>query len=945
MKGKILFSGVTILCSLALFLALTAGCQKEEEGPAVITVPNNNGPAKLISEIEITQDLETLSVREVGVAHPETGELLSTEATEITSGINYAISGCTATAAPNARTCCTLTITNNTGSTIASVILHGNAAISGSPVAARTGGSGTGYDGSGTDWGNVAASNGGYALWMVTADNTIPNGGTSSRTICIQSPTGYSVSSWRLYKDAILGKIVDRDTGSAITSGGWAMLGMASPDNTSFPELGNGNYTDTDSQGNFGFPYLGTTITSFTITAGATNYARQTIFQTTNRNITLKLKSRTLRGRVALGNYNNTLATVNPNGAFNINSPCTATGNVGCDGYIRIGVLVPAMGYEDIYNLSLEALLGPSQVQNIIAGTGSCGSNVTTLANQKLLPSNIVLPLQNEYPLTIIGYNNAAMTNLSKLEWWVPAPQNTSNATVSAIWGLVAKTAVEALVPAALGGGPIPIDRLVTGINPQCTGWRRNWTTTTTNIQGQTFVINKPNNLSPLVITLQNMPSSTPPRTVIALMGIEATGNPVHQRLFAESIAGGNTTSANISMPSSSNNLAADEAIVPAVLIADLDQRADTQQVDAVIAIADRQPGRQTYSNTTFNTFFAVPTLTWATIQANNRRVAYASPERAIGTAGGSPWVDVGVGIISKTSYINTITEETASCGVGGGCCDKQTASGQCQYDQNGAENLWEFLVRGRTSSTSGPVTDWTIPDLPPAVDLPVGTGGSTGTYPDGNFPSLTAVSASWCPGSSLCTANATTNDFLFDGNDNIDTVLNKTTHFATNKFGLGEARIVTPANQTNIGAATSFTLNGFVTARNWDMVNCDYVFIKIWETYASGTSKVTECGGTPTGFYCCGTAGGCVCTPTGGCTATACSSTTPFCCPQNNVCGFAAINSAGGCGASLPAHCFGSITVPMATAGRFKHIDIDPISSTNNTTCGPGSGEWYVLK
>jgi len=950
MKGRgILFLGA-VIGVIGMIAILSVGCSKEE-GPAVITVPNPDaGPAKLLSEIEITQDpVEgVLSVKEVGVPDPETGKLLSPEATEITSGITYTIvpGSCTANAPPNVRTCCQLNITNNTGATINSVILVGDQALSGSPVAARTGGSGTGYDGSGTGWANIdtngqAAANGGYALWMVrsASGNAIGNTQTSdNRTICIQSNTGYSISRWRLYKDAILGKIVDRNTGSAITSGGWAMLGSSSPDNTNFPELGSGNFTDTDAQGNFGFPYLGTTVTSFTVTAGATNYARQTIIGTTNRNITLKLKSRTLNQKIAAGNYNNTLAVINPNPAVTVGGNCTLTTNtnIGCEGFVVVGVMLPSMGYEDVASLSLESLIGPNQQVALVGDTGTCSVGSHTSVNLDMpLPSNVLLPRQNEGPLTAAGYTNVYANIPAKLEWWTPAPASTNNATFSSIWGQVPRSAISALAVGALNGGPISIVSLVTGINPVCTGWIRNITTSATNYQGIAFSIDRSN--SNFVITLGNMPASTPPRTVLSLMGVEFANNPASVKLTAISLGGGNTTSANVVMPSSNQTLDGDANLIPMVIIADLDKSANTLDKDAVIAIASR-PGTKGFANTTFNTFFTIPSLTWSSINGTNRRVAFANPERAIGTAGGSPWVDASVAQITKTTYTNTITEETSSCGTGT-CCDKKDANNRCQYDQNATETLWEVLTRGRTSTTTGPVTDWVLPTPPGTYDLP--PGNPTG-YSDKNYPSLTVFTASWCPGSPLCTANATTNEFLFDNNDNIDTLLNNVTHFATNKFGLGEARIINPRNQYNAAGATSVTLNGFIAAGNWNVVSCNYVFIKKWNTYRNSTSKAEECG-TSTGLTCCTRAAGCPCTPGGTCnTGADCTATTPFCCPTNRACGFVTVQSAGGCGASLPPYCF-TTSIPTDN-NRWTHVEVDPINSTTNATCGEGSGEWYIL-
>ncbi|HEY4716305.1 MAG TPA: hypothetical protein VII00_04300 [bacterium] len=940
------FFGFIGLITLLFFIG--TGCSKERE----TTVPNYE-PSKLLSVVEITANAfePGMTIKEIGVAgDANSGSGLSPQAAEITSGITYGVSGCTATDLGGSfRTCCSnLAITNGTGGDISSVVLLGDAGVSGSPTADRTGNSGTGYDGSGTGWGNIAGSNGGWNLWLLRAatGNVISDTQTSdNRTICLTSPSGYSTSRWKLYSGAILGKLQDWKTASAVS--GWAMLGSANPDNTNFPELGSGNYINTDSGGNFGFPYLGGA-TTFTYTVGATNYIRQTIINSPNKNITHKIRQPGYTSRVAVGNYNGTLPKAeNPTPAPTYTcAGCTS--NVTCgDGYLAAGLVLPTLGYEDIYALDIALFIGPDayKVQQIDTGTCPPG-NLTAMGVS--LPTNFLLPTQAAYPLTTLGFNNVN-PNIVENEWWTTTPASTANGTIVGLAIALPNSGAQTIFNAKGPGGYISYSKLVSGLVGKGFGFRRDLPTSASNMNAQAFSFSVANT-NTVTATLSNYPAALTNdvagkvRTVVFFAGADFTANPDSMRLSAAGIISGNTSNASLAVSYARGNaIATDVSIQPAVLVGDFDKDVNPWNGDGRSLIADRTV-QAVAPNPTMNAFFNIPSLNWtggSGINEESRRVNYANPEK-----GTSPWVDAGLAVIAAVP--NIVQEETASGNTcqefsitNTSCCDDQATSpaGACRYDATLPVAMWEIVTKGRVDGTTGPVTSWTLPDLPAAVDLPSFTPGN---YP-GGYPKVNLLNAAWCPGSPTCTANLSTNEYNaeFDANPTAETIIDTASVLAMNAFSPGAARIINPENlYTCTAPATNdtFVLNGFLDAGNWDLVTCNEVFVQTWETRldSSGTGGSTKetvkaCGTCPTGTACNATYNRCegaiALTPGGGCSAAS-----GTCAPARAA-------------PSLPGPCFGPITVTCTSiTGQnewYRHIRVQPRNS--GTACGGKSTEWYV--
>ncbi len=284
-RGNYYFLIVSITILLGVFIILRCG----NEGDVV---DDGGSGAVLIDEVEVIQEGGVLRIGSLGSIQRENnggasrGAPLLPKATEVTSGITYTIVGipggnpCTAVQVDGLwRTCCDLRITNNTGADIRGAVLIGWQAGDGNPSVGRTGGNNSGYDGSGTGWRTTdgvtlnPSANGGWALWLkgATGSEVIVNGATSAnRRICLQSPTGYSVSYWRLYKDCPTGRI--REDGNMRAISGEARLGDTTPD-SSYPDLGSGNYVTTDPDGYYAFPEI--TATSFIHNAYA--YCHQSV--------------------------------------------------------------------------------------------------------------------------------------------------------------------------------------------------------------------------------------------------------------------------------------------------------------------------------------------------------------------------------------------------------------------------------------------------------------------------------------------------------------------------------------------------------------------------------------------------------------------------------------------------------------------------------------------
>jgi hypothetical protein len=245
---------------LLVLIILFSGCKgnvaNEQSGALTVNLHNR---------VEVRQSLTEISFNPVETGGE--GDNLKREQTRIDTGIDYLVSSCTAGQTGGKwRTCCDVSITNNTGADLVSTILIGWQAGSGSPEAARTGGNNTGYDGSGTGWRTTdgvtlnPSANGGWALWFKKNKSALIPAGSSSepRRICLQSPTGYSTSLWYLYSGVPSGRIVNGNAYSGLS--GWAMLGDTIND-PGYPELGSGNYVLTDPDGFYAFPEI--TATTF----------------------------------------------------------------------------------------------------------------------------------------------------------------------------------------------------------------------------------------------------------------------------------------------------------------------------------------------------------------------------------------------------------------------------------------------------------------------------------------------------------------------------------------------------------------------------------------------------------------------------------------------------------------------------------------------------------
>lgn len=233
--------------------------------------PTTSGPVQLKSRVEVRQSLNEISF---SIIEPSSeGDRLNPVQARVDFGIDYLISSCSAVQTGGKwRTCCDVTIANNTGSTIDSAILIGWQAGSGNPEVARTGGNNTGFDGAGTGWRTTdginlnPSANGGWSLWFKrNKSSVIPSGSTSDqRRLCLQSPTGYSSSLWELYSGVPTGRVVNGNNFAGLA--GWAMLGDTIND-PNYPELGSGNYVNTDLDGFYAFPEI--SATNFIHNAGA----------------------------------------------------------------------------------------------------------------------------------------------------------------------------------------------------------------------------------------------------------------------------------------------------------------------------------------------------------------------------------------------------------------------------------------------------------------------------------------------------------------------------------------------------------------------------------------------------------------------------------------------------------------------------------------------------
>ncbi len=828
---------------------------------------------EVLGSLELSTDLTGIRIEKHRIRDVESA--LRPRANEIFDGIDFNITDTVAFQNQGLWWACgNLVLTNNSGADLTGLILVAYEPGIGEQQAVRMGNSGTGFDGSGTGYRTEENSNGGWSLWIISATGgrTIPNGESSEpRLLCLASPTGYSSSIWNLYSGVPGGRVLERRTGESIQS--WVMLGYSNPDSVRYPELGLGNFILTDAEGNFAFPvleYPG----PHTVTAGATEYANLTVIDINNIDITLKLEKNT-KEYVAVGNYNGTLGNPsNPSPSINYASSCIGCfTNILCgDNLITTGVFYRPTGYYDIIRqFKVDTLYNRGIKTTIQALFNPWGNACSPMFSFDLVidvVSETVLPNQRE----LSPADPTAGISILKGESWTIVPQNQTNVRlIGAVFAM----------PTSIN----PSDEILKIINQselKGAGWSNSFFTGNSNVGNINLGFYK-NTTNQLTVTLNNLPSSNPPRDVWSEIVVDVTSNSKDVRLSPLWIKISNTSQSTVILPYVAGNyFGSDVNILSLILIGDFSRKVDTYLQNANLLHLHRAKGTQyTIPDYTLSTLFDFIPLVWTGgngINEISRKIKFISGENQ-----NSPLADVSVTLIVKKDKAEII-EDIASGNTCGGspCCTNLDPQGRCKYEVDYHRVLWEIIAMGD-------ITEFILPRLPDNVDLPVQI---IDNYPDGNFPEVYTGQAGWCPGSVLCSANTATYDFPLDLDPDPDIIADNATHLTWNSFGIGQPMVITPVNGASFPSDSSVTINGFIAGGGWDIVPCDSV--RIYATDGNGNTV------------------------------------------RDIVVN---VVTAGGCGAGLPPFCFSDNFI--CPSGTNISIEVIPLSSGGQ--CGNAT-QWSVI-
>lgn len=618
------------------------------------------------------------------------------------------------------------------------------------------------------------------------------------------------------------GEVVDADADRGIGTAPTAvndvfvMLGKQSPDPALETALCNGNYIASTGGSNntFIFP-LATAgaVPAHSVTVGKAGWANFTVYNTNLGYTIIPLKEKALPMHYAVGNFNGSLnegwgglpAATNP---F-VDVTC-------CNQVLGAALAAPNISYSDVYNLSLDVLLGKNVWKAMVGGT-SCSDNLSTQYQQ--LPANLLAIGQTEY---LPGIRTPLITNvygmLNANEYWIPGTGATDTATDNTFVGLggnIPSSALPAIVNAGPQDVPIGFSSILNNLDVLGFGFRRGVSVSNANVGSQALNINISTS-GRITYTLSGLGTIGLLRSIVfvGLNAVDFTNNPQLVRLGALSLA---MTAAQASLasvqvpytPMSALNQNDDKPLM-AVFVADLE---NVTTNGATSAVLNRQNLSGDFGATTFSKWLKLTSMEWTGIQAGagtNRWVGFSDPDNAVNANFGFMQVQAG-------------TNQTISDGSG-------TFSFPFQYP------TWQLMTN--PASTTGfvlPVLPSSSPGvLPTIATLSMDVGTAAAEIPSGN-PFY----------------------FGWDTNANLYDVLNRgligygtddtlaADSLSMNKFGLGDVIVACPRNLTYVTAAASgVKVSGRIAAYQWDIVPSATV-VKIIVGYKD---KIDE-GACPTGF------------------------------------------------------------------------------------------------
>jgi hypothetical protein len=706
-------------------------------------------------------------------------------------------------------------IKNGSTSVLTGVVVVVDSAILGSVTVANAN-YGNGFRAS-------SATQGPWTWWFYTGTSpnfNIPIGSNSNNVTWTFNATASFAVKVFVYAFCPSGVVMNRtatSTGYANTpvSGAFVMLGNYPGDTNYIAEPAQGtnavNYlASTDANGYFALPITSITANYITYTVGAKGTGSVTTPQFDNFTLYgtgLSYVILPIRQSLEVTSY---IGAGTSAGAANVTDPVGTLTGTCQNNYMQVGAYLPAMGFEDLINLSISAIMGPDRNLSVIGGTG-CGSSdlTTTLA----MPSNLIVPDQNDNNLTIYTsatgstsgiYMNTMATATKGKDNSIALPASTSNVAIGGIFGNLPNAQLTTLTQSLTStGNPVGLMGVLTQVQWLSFGYSRAITTGAAamnpigaayeNISETTtsYTIGNWGNFNTIGGTL-NDPSGSQTFQVIALPGLIMANNPPLQQLTTMSLPVGTTGTPPGTMkyvPITQANMPADGTVIPAAIVVDLNSV--NANFSASTILADRS-GFQTLPatlNVLFNTWYKLVDINWPLINPVNQQVVWTDAQNA----GVSPTAP------SATYLAINYTQPIGYTDVYG---TAQT--------MNELALGWEILGAGPEAGNN--MTGAIIPTLP------AGTTGALLVQPTNQrFYTVNILQ-----GRARTSVDGPI--YAWDSNNNIlyvmeNDFLGTMDAFSLTKFHVGGGWIVSPANGATIGS-TSVTAKALINAYGWSIVS-----------------------------------------------------------------------------------------------------------------------------
>lgn len=729
-----------------------------------------------------------------------------------------------------------------TGSTIAGWVTLTNvsapSALTGVVVTAQSGPStmtilnpdyGNGF------WAN-SPSGGPWTWWFYTGTSpnfNIPVGGSATKLWQFSNSSAgnyaFYVYIWAFCPSGV---VVDRTNNNAPISPAFVMLGNSPGDLNYWAQnvqaAGSAvNYLpNTDANGYFALPITAVVGSYITYTAGglsnqlATNatYDNFTVWGTGLNYVILPLRKK--------ANYSAYVAVGSTNGGSDVPNPTNLANGCG-NNAVPMGLMLPFMSFNDLINLSLDALIGPNLAKTLYGDTSCGGSYTNTNLN---LPSNIILPAANVGNVMI--YTSAGSSTSLYIQsftpapqgknYYVPAPQN-STFSLAGIAGTLPYSTLTALTNVLTQPGyPVSYASLLQSISFKSFGARTGIAVGTSNIGSGTSP-NINNTISTTyTLSLGNTTSIWGPQdlttqtyNLLGLTGVYYSANPVDFQLTTEALASGTTGATSIGLPYVAVSGA---TFIPAVIITDL-QRVNAN-FSATTALAYRtQSSNSPAVPQAFNYWYKFIDLNWPTINPNDQQVSWTSAANS------------GVQLTAPTIALADIVYDTSFNYTG---LDSSSQSATV------LATAWEMVMNPN-------ITIITIPTLP------LNSAGLLLTQPAyGRFYTVKLLQGLARTGPNLA-------PYTWDSTNNFATVMNNyilgaMDVFSLTSFPVGGAWIITPVNNAN-GIGTTPVGKAYINAYNWKIVSggnpanlrgCFYVSSGSNPIWSNCTTNTTNCSGLP---------------------------------------------------------------------------------------------------